>query len=96
MTMFFWVNYCIRLAKLTPLIHQGALILKHHGNPFNDFPHLPLETQMYAYEGPTFIEILPSSIHFGGNKKIYITPKLTATWPFFSKGRPLMNIHLCF
>ena len=38
--------------------------------PVEDFPHLPLETQIYAQHGPTFTEKPPSSSHLGGKCKI--------------------------
>ena len=38
--------------------------------PVEDFPHLPLETQIYAQHGPTCTEKPPSSSHLGGKCKI--------------------------
>ena len=60
--------------------------------PVEDFPHLPLETQIYAQHGPTFTEKPPSSSHFGGKHKIgHFYPKISMNTAYletdtYSKG----------
>ena len=50
-------NVCISLIKKTKAIRVC---------PVEDFPHLPLETQIYAQNWPSFTEKPPSSSHLGG------------------------------
>ena len=50
-------------------------MLTYHDCLVEDFPHLPLETQMYVRYGPTFAEKWPSSSQFGGNVNFLLPPK---------------------
>ena len=61
-----------------------------------DFSHLLLETQIYVHEGSTFPVKYPSSRNLGGKERYLFTPEVNAAGAFYSKGRLLINIYLCF
>ena len=61
--------------------------------PVEDFPHLPLETQMYTLYGPTFAGLPHSSSQLGGKNKFTVTPQMTAAVGCYSDVWNLMSIH---